>query len=197
MPTEYNQIMPYSSTNWMPQDPEPEPDGFPFENAPTMDPNDWWHRTPKDEYRIAFQRLKRYQPMSQEALLRLNALKDKVRRIHDSTNDSKIIKQLSQVLQKTTALLRNEITPEHYQKEANQVQGHPSLALRGLGYFMIAFSVAVAIALAVTIGVGSLAMISLSVVALTGGVSIFCGRRKDLSQDMVRLASTPGYQWSR
>lgn len=197
MPNGHRQIVGYAPGNWMGEDPESEPEVFPFEAPQAEDPSDWWNRTPEMEYNRAFARLKRYQPTSKDAVLRLSTLKDKVRRIRDSTNDPKMIKQLTQVLQKTTELLRNEISPEAYKKEASKVQGHPSTALKVLGYLMIALSIAIAIAMAVTVGLGPFSMISLSVVALTGGASIFCGRQKGLSQDMVRLASTPGYQWCR
>lgn len=184
-----------ASVNWMKEDPESEPeDVFPFEEDTVVaNPNDWWALTPKDEYKQAFQRLRRYQLHSKEAVLRLASLKDKVRQIYDSTQDPKVIKQLAIVLQKTTQLVRKEITPEDYKKEANKVKGHPSLALKALGYIMIALSIAIAIALLATgVGLGPVSISALSVVALTGGVSIFCGRRKALSHEMVRLASTPG-----
>lgn len=192
------QIAGYASGNWMRDEPEPEPEFLPFEEPQqTEDPNDWWHRTPDMEYHRAFARLKRYQPTSKDAVLRLSALKEKIGHLYDKTKDPKMVNQLTLVLQKTTELLRNEITPEAYKKEANKVQGHPSTALKALGCLMIALSVAIAIAMAVTVGLGPFSMIALSVVALTGGASIFCGRRKGLSQDMDRLASTPGYQWCR
>jgi hypothetical protein len=68
------------------------------------------------------------------------------------------------------------------------------LALKALGYIMIAFSIAMAITLAATgVGLGTASITLLSITGLLGGMTIFSGRRKGLSQDMVRLASTPEF----
>lgn len=100
----------------------------------------------------------------------------------------------AQLLDDTAALLSNNLSPEAYRQKAQNVQGHPSVAMKIVGALMITLGSLIA---GVCIVIAATTGLTLSGEGLTGagilaaGIGLFSGGvRSGLSQEMCDLANS-------